>query len=130
MDKVGEGTISHRALSLERKASRYRIKKSPFFDGDPREFEIHFSQGNGKIAATYDQSGRILKTYERFKNLAFPPKIRNAIYGKYPNWSIHKDSYSVSYDYRQGVKKEYRAQLRKNNAKLNIELDGTGAIRD
>lgn len=123
-DKVCSENLPNHVIELERTASRFKIRESMFFDKTSKDFEINFIAENGDLTATYDRNGKILRTSERFKNLTFPFEIRNSIYRKYPDWTIHKDAYLVSYDHVNGAKKVYRAQLRKNGKRINVMLDG------
>ncbi len=126
LDKVGE-SLSPWVFTLEKKASQFDIKKSPFFIRGERS-EIIFIQRKGEINATYDYNGKILSTRERYSNLLLPPAIRNAVYRAYPDWNMEKNTYLVSYNHRKGAKKVYKVQIRKNGLKKNLKLnvDGNG----
>lgn len=120
---VSSANTPNSVIELQRKASRFEIKKSILFDKGSKYFDISFVNKAGKLTATYDRNGKILKTYGRFENLTFPSEIRNAIYSQYPNWTIYKDSYSVAYDQNKGLNKMYMAQLRKDGKRAKVKFD-------
>lgn len=128
--KVSSENLPSVVGELQGKASRFDIKKSTFFDNKSTDFEIYFVAKNGELTATYDRNGKIIKTYERFKNLTFPSEIRNAIYSQYPNWTIYKDTYTVTYDQNKGVNKVYMAQIKKNGKRTKVKYDALGQKLD
>jgi hypothetical protein len=125
MDKVADGTISQRVLELERKASRFNIKESRFFNPSGLSI-VKFRQNNGNMLATYDGNGKILSTKEKYRNLPLPTDVRNTIFRENPEWTMHSNAYLVSYDHGKEVKKEYRAQIRKGNLKKNFSITVDG----
>lgn len=127
MDRVSEGTVSFRVLQLEKKASRYVIKESPFFNEQSKVFYVTFRQKNGNILAKYDRNGKILESMERFKNILLPPAVRNSIYKENPGWTLHSNAYLVSYNQGKEVKKKYKAQIRKGSQKKSLRLTFDGS---
>lgn len=126
IDKVWEGTVAPRVIALEKLASRYNIKESPFYDGESTRFSVKFSEKNGFISAVYDRDGKIVSTHENFKNVALPKAVRNSAYLEYPDWTFEGNAYSVFYDHRKGAKKLYKVQLRKDRIKKNLKYDIVG----
>ncbi len=126
IDKVSEGTVSERVLTLERQASRFNIKESPFFDNHSNSFEVSFKQKDGNIRATYDRDGKILSSSEMFKNIALPQAVRNNMYKESPGWTMQKNAYLVTYSSDKDVKKVFKIQVRKDNVKKYLKLDIKG----
>ncbi len=125
-DKVLMEDLPNHVAVLERKVLRFNIRESLYYDKYSQHFRVDFISKYGEISATYDRDGKILKTDERFEAIVFPPVIQNKIDEEYPNWAIHRDSYSVSYHHEAGVKKMYRAQLRKNGRRVNVRYAPSG----
>ncbi|MCG2460344.1 hypothetical protein K8352_06260 [Flavobacteriaceae bacterium F89] len=125
-DKVALKNQSDHVAVLERKVSRFDIRESFFYDKYSKIFKVDFISKHGEISATYNREGKILKTDERFEKIVFPPIIQNKIDEEYPNWAVHKDSYSVTYHHENGVKQMYRAQLRKNGRRVNVKYGPSG----
>lgn len=128
LDKVRDGTISYRVFTLEKKASRYTIKESPFYNGSGGLHKIKFAQKIGNILATYDPKGKILSTSERYKNVMLPKAVRNRVYTEYPGWKMEDNAYLVSYHHKKGTKKMYKIQVRKDRLKKNLKIDAEGNL--
>jgi hypothetical protein len=128
LKKVHDKTAPAPVIALESKVARYDIRTSPVFDGNFEAYEVVFSKSKGSIIATYDSNGKIVSTYERYKDLTLPPPIRNSIYKEHPGWAIQSDAYLVSYYDNRGVKKLYKAQIRKDNLTKNLKIDVEGKI--
>ncbi len=108
---------------LERKVALFDITELDIYNGDFEAYEVFFEQNNGSIIATYDSNGKIMESYERFRNISLPAPIREYIYEKNPGWSIHKDIYIVSYFDDKDVSKVAKVQLVKDGMKRNLKID-------
>ncbi len=128
LHKVKEGTISKKVLNLENMAAEYDITKSPLFNNHIPYYNINFTQPNGQILATYDGRGKLVRSFERFKNIAFPIPVRNSIYRAYPGWTVKGNTYLVSYYHNKDLKKVYRVQLGKDGLKKKLKIDSMGNL--
>ncbi len=128
IDKVREGAISEKVFTMEKKASRYNIKESPFFNNHEETFEIRFSKKNGRITAIYDRNGKIQSTIERYKDLKLPPAVRNSVYKAYTGWTMVGNAYLVSYHSKLGVKKVYKVRMAKGDLQTNVKIDTEGNL--
>ncbi len=108
---------------LERRVALFDITELDIYNGDFEAYEVFFEQNNGSIIATYDSNGKIMESYERFRNISLPAPIREYIYEKNPGWSIHKDIYIVSYFDDKDVSKVAKVQLVKDGMKRNLKID-------
>ncbi|SFS99848.1 hypothetical protein SAMN04487906_2420 [Zhouia amylolytica] len=113
---------------MQHKVASYDITESDLFDDEYDSYKVFFEHTNSMIIATFDEEGKIVRSYEKFKNVLLPPAIRNSVYQKYPGWTLHKDIYLVSYYVDKDTKKQYRIQLRKDNQKKNLVVDTYGNI--
>lgn len=128
IDKVREGAVSEKVFIMEKKASRYNIKESPFFNNHEESFEIRFIKKNGRITAIYDRNGKIRSTSERYKNLRLPPAVRNSVYKAYTGWTMVGNAYMVSYHCNRGVKKIYKVKMAKGDLQKNLKIDTQGNL--
>ncbi len=126
IEKVREGILSERVITLEKKASRYNIKESPFFNIHSKVFEIRFKHRNGRINAVYNRNGKIVSAYEWHKNLKLPPAVRNAVFRIHPDWQMYRNAYLVSYRHRKGAKKLLKIQIRKDGLTKSLKFDIDG----
>ena len=112
---------------LEREAAVFDLKNSEFYEDEYDQYFISFYIPEGKILAAYDKDGKILRTAEKFKNVALPQAVTKAIAQKYPNWSIAKDAYLVSYyEGNYVAKKRYKILLENGNKRLRVKVDDKG----
>ena len=111
---------------LERKAAYYDLEESPVYDDSFDFYEVFFSNNSGRVIATYDKIGQILKSYEKFKNIPVPSAVRNIVYSTYPDWKINKNSYVVSYYKDKSVKKTYHFQIQNGKKKKNLKMEWKG----
>ncbi|MCG2460504.1 hypothetical protein K8352_07075 [Flavobacteriaceae bacterium F89] len=125
-DEVAEGVVSTKVYALERKASRYNVKKHPYFDdNDNKVYHVRFNKKKAKILATYDNDGKIVYAHETYEDLTLPPVVRNSVFKEHPDWKLNQTSYVVFYN---GVdaSKTYRVKLSKEKMKKNLKFDAYG----
>ncbi len=107
---------------LERKAAYYDLEESPVYDDSYDTYEVFFSHSDGRVIATYDKNGQIVKSFEKFKNIPVPAPIRNTIQQAYPDWTISKHTYVVSYYRNRSITKTYHFQIKKGKEKKNLKM--------
>lgn len=111
---------------LERQAAAYDIKNSQYYEDDYDNYSISFYLPNGYVLAVYDSSGKLIRTAERFKNIALPTAIKNAVATRFPNWTISNDIYRVSYEEANGAEKVYKLILYNGNERLRVKANEKG----
>ena len=132
LNKVFDKNTPNRVRQLELEVAKYNIKEDSGYDPRLRvDYEVVFTQTNGRINAIYDKDGEIISCSEKFSNVKLPENILSSnIFEDNNGWTLHKDTYSVSYKKGMDVKKVYKVQLRngkqKKNFKINMESDLTG----
>jgi hypothetical protein len=113
---------------LERKVAAFDLMDSDFYNDEYDLYHISFYIPEGKILAAYDANGKILRTVERFENVALPVSVRDAVAARFPGWVVSKDVYAVSFHQEKGVSKTYKLVLVNGDQKLRVKLDDTGAF--
>lgn len=111
---------------LERKVAAFDVKDSEYYQDDYDLYHIDFYIPEGKILAAYDKDGKIVRTAERFKNVALPKSVRSAITDRYPGWIITKDIYLVHYHEDKGVSKKYKVKLENGDKVVRVKVDEKG----
>ena len=114
---------------LERKAAYYDVKESPVYDDSYDAYEVFFSHSDGRVIATYDKDGQIVKSFEKFKDIPVPAPIRNTVYETFPDWTISKHTYVVSYYRNRSIEKTYHFQIRKGKEKKNLKMVWNGIMQ-
>src|SRR6476469_6300904 len=111
LSAVNDKDVAQPVKMLERKAAESDVRKADFYEDDYDTYFVSFYIPDGKILAAYDKDGKLLRTAEKFKNLALPTAVRNAIIGRFPKWTIANDAYLVTYQEEYGARKEYKVTL-------------------
>lgn len=114
---------------LQRQAATYNVKDSEFYDDDYDNYYISFYIPNGKILAAYDRNGKLLRTAEKYKNVQLPATITSAVATRFPQWTISKDVYLVSfYDAKGASNKRYKLLLENGDKRLKVNVNDQGEI--
>jgi hypothetical protein len=113
---------------LEKMVAQFDIKSSEFYEDGSDFYRVYFYIPEGKIVAAYDRDGKILYTIERFKNVALPNSVTDAIGEKFPGWKISKDIYRVSYTQDEGAIRRYKVVLDNGVEKVRVKVDENGTF--
>lgn len=111
---------------LQRKVATYDLKSQDFYDDDFEFYTVSFFIPEGKIVAAYDSNGKILRTIERYKDIALPMDVSMAVAKRFPGWSITKDVYLINYHEAKGVNKKYKLTLENGDKRLKVKVDSEG----
>ncbi|AKQ46336.1 nicotinate-nucleotide adenylyltransferase [Rufibacter radiotolerans] len=126
LSALDKNEVSEPVKLLRREAAAYDIRTSSVYEDDYDNYSISFEIPQGKILATYDENGKLLRTAERFTNTALPPAVAKAVVTKYPGWKIAKDVYLVSYSEPKGAKKKYKITLENGDKRMKVKTDENG----
>jgi hypothetical protein len=111
---------------LERKAAAYDVTSQDYYQDDFEFYTVSFYIPDGKLVAVYDAEGKIIRTIEKFNNVNLPDAVKKSVLKRYPNWSIVKDVYRVSYAETKGAKKTYKLKLVNGDKVLRIKMNEDG----
>ena len=111
---------------LENQAATYDVKNSEYYDDEYEEYNISFYLPAGYVLATYNKDGKLLRTAERYKNVALPKSVAQSLVKRYPHWAIPKDVYKVTYEEDKGVTKVWKVLLKQGDKRLKVKLTEEG----
>ena len=111
---------------LEQEVALYNIKESDLYEDEYDSYMIEFYIPDGRIVAAYDRDGNILRTIEKFKSVKLPKDVRDAVFTKYPNWTLDSDAYFVNYENDRYAKKVYKIKLRNGKEVMRVKIDAEG----
>ena len=111
---------------LERKAAAYNVQDADFYSDDYEFYTVSFFIPEGKIVAAYNPEGQIIRTFERFENIKLPTAVRDAVAERFPNWTIVKDVYRVTYNQDDGANKTYKLKLENGDKTMRVKIDDKG----
>lgn len=111
---------------LEILAANFDVKTLDVYTDEYEYYDVYFIIPEGKILATYDKDGKIIRTAERFKNVDLPQHIKMSIGKRFPNWTPTKDIYLVNYDEGKEAKKMYKITLENGKKRIKVKVDDKG----
>ena len=115
---------------LERKAATYDVKSSDYYEDDYANYFISFYLPEGYVLATYDSTGKIIRTAERFRNVALPLAVRDAVAERFPKWAITNDIYKVEYKDQEGAEKQYKLVLQNGTKRVRVKINEKGEFKE
>lgn len=127
---VNNKSAAQPVKQLEWKAAEYDVKNSEFYEDDYDNYSIKFYLPQGYVLAMYDSSGKLMRTAERFKNVALPRPVSLAIAQRYPNWAITGDVYRVKYEQSSESNMVYKLILKNGNKRLRVKINEKGEFID
>lgn len=127
LNTVNSEDIDLSVQNLEQEVAFYNIKDSDLYEDDYDTYMIEFYIPDGRIVAAYDKDGNIIRTIEKFKSVKLPKDVRDAAFTRFPNWTLDKDAYYVTYNSSNNkAKKIYKLKLRNGNEVVRLKLDAEG----
>jgi hypothetical protein len=129
LNKVGLENASIPVALLEQKVASFNVKDADFYTDEYDTYEVSFYIPDGYILASYDGQGNILRTAERFKDVALPRPVIESVARTYPGWTFAKDTYLVNYydqDLAGKITKRYKIILKKDNERIRVKCDEEG----
>ena len=90
LDAIESQDVAVPVKILEKKVAFYDVKNSEVYSEEFDKFNVTFSIPEGQIVAAYDKDGKILRTIERFKNITLPVSVRNAVFDRFPDFTLSR----------------------------------------
>lgn len=113
---------------LEDMAAKFDTRSSEFFEDVGDFYRVYFYIPEGTLVAAYDRKGKILYTIEKYKDVALPADVVSSVHKRFPEWTIAKDVYKVSYDVKKGSVKQYKIVLKNGKETIRIKVDEEGVF--
>lgn len=126
LNQVGQDEVAIPVKMLQRKVATYDIKTSDFYDDEYDFYSVNFFIPEGKVLAAYDKDGKIIRTVEKYKDIALPKHVVNSVVKRFPGWTIAKDAYLVNYHNEKGVTKKYKLTLENGDKRMKVKTDAEG----
>lgn len=126
LTKVGLENASVPVSELEYEVANFDIKSADFYNEDNESYVVSFFIPQGKVLASYDSDGNIIRTVERFKNVKLPREVIESVAKTYPNWTFAKDTYLVNYYESGKISKRYKITLENGDKRIKVKTDVEG----
>jgi hypothetical protein len=129
LDAVQNTPVPKTVEFLERYATEYDLKNSEYYEDEYEKYFVSIYIPSGKILAVYDKEGNILRTVEKYQNVALPNIIAQSVKKNFPGWNMTKNVFLVHYHNEMGLmRKEYKIVLEKGYQGMRIKLDDQGVV--
>jgi len=128
LDNTSAEDVAAPIMELERRAAIYDVKNLDIYEDDYDYYEVSFVIPEGKILASYDRDGKILRTAEKYKQVDLPLPVIRSVVKRFPNWYITNNIYRVFYHEVDGVKKRYKLTLKNGDKRMKVKIDDTGSF--
>lgn len=126
LDAAGDEDAAIPVKQLQQQVAEYDIRKANFYADEYDFYTVNFYIPEGKILASYDRDGTLLRTAEKFKDVALPQAVRDAIAKRFPNWNMTGDVYLVNYHENDNVTKRYKILLENGDKRMRVKTDEKG----
>jgi hypothetical protein len=114
---------------LQLKVSDFNVKDLDIYSDENELYDVYFIIPEGKVLASYNNDGDLLRTIERYKNIDLPTSIKLSIAERFPNWSISKNLYLVNYFESGTMKKLYKLTLKNGDQRIKVKLNENGVFQ-
>jgi hypothetical protein len=111
---------------LQHKAAAYSIKDSEYYEEDYDNYFISFYIPEGELLAAYDKDGKLIRTAEKYKNIALPTAVSAAVVDRFPQWTVSDNTYQVTFFDETGSKKIYKLLLRNGDKRMKVKINDKG----
>ena len=126
LNAVNSEDSSMNVKQLQQQVALYNIKESDLYRDEYDTYMVEFYIPDGRIVAAYDKDGNILRTIEKFKSVKLPKDVREAVFERFPGWTLDKNVYYVNYNTNMNSKKVYKMKLTNGDEVLRIKVDAEG----
>jgi hypothetical protein len=125
--EVVDGDIDKSVKNLQEELGKFDITKEEYYSDEYDNYTVTFRIPKGYAVAAYDKDGNLIRTIERYKNVKLPLAVSEALVERFPNWTVDKDIYKVSYSEPEWEsKKTYKLKLTNGEKIIRVKTDEDG----
>lgn len=128
LNQVGFEDVAIPVKELQKKVAEYEVSDADFYRDDYDLYYVTFYIPEGKVLAAYDGEGNLIRTAEKYKDVALPKAVMASIADKYPKWEVSNDVYLVNYYHKKGAKKVYKLKLVNGDKKMRLKVNEEGEM--
>lgn len=111
----------------QQRTAIFNLENSKYYQDEYDYYFLSFFIPEGKILASYDAEGNILRTVEKLKNTEIPPVVAKAVLNKYPRWIVSDYVYLVNHHFNGEIdSKVYKLLLEKGTLRMRVRTDEEG----
>ena len=128
LDNVLDNSMAIHVSTLEKQVSQFNIISDSKYKGESKPFKTIFKTNKGSIAVSYDRTGKIINTIEKYASVKLPDAVRDTVFKTYSEWVLLNVDYYVYYNTNKKVKKMYLVKIGKGKLKKKIKVNSNGDI--
>ena len=128
LNQVGFEDVAIPVKELQKKVAEYEVSDADFYRDDYALYYVSFFIPEGKVLAAYDGDGNLIRTAEKYKDIALPKAVMASVAKNYPKWVVKKDIYLVNYYHKKGAKKMYKLKMVNGDKTIRIKVNEEGVI--
>ena len=125
LNAVDNSNVAIPVQRLQNAVAMFDLKNSDFYEDEYDLYRVRFYIPEGQILAAYNSEGRLLRTVERFKDIALPNEVASAVFDRFPGWEITNDVYLVRFT-EDEAKRVYKLTLKNGNKTMRVKIDPYG----
>lgn len=129
LNQVGFEDVAIPVADLQKRVAMYEVSDADFYRDDYDLYYVNFYIPEGKVLAAYDGDGNLIRTAEKYKNVALPKAVMKSVLERFPKWEVTKDVYLVNYYHKKGAEKLYKLKLENGDKTMRIKVDDEGVIQ-
>ncbi len=124
LNAVQDESTPTTAKQLQKQVATYNVSANSEFDKTAKQsFEMIFKNAYGTIDAFYDASGKVIESYEKFKNILLPGPIRDQVFRDNLDWEMISNQYVSDYSGDNLIKRSYKVRLQNGNHKKDVVIN-------
>jgi len=125
--EVVDDDVDQDVKNLQTVLAKFDVTKEEFYSDEYDTYEVKLRIPKGYAVAAYDKDGKLIRTIERYKNVKLPLAVSQALVERFPNWTVDKDIYKVSYsEPKWESKKTYKLKLTNGEKTIRVKTDEDG----
>jgi hypothetical protein len=124
LNTVQDESTPATAKRLQQEVATYSVQANSDFDKSVKQpFEMIFKNAYGTIDAFYDASGKVIESYEKFKNILLPGPIRDQVFRENLDWEMISNQYVSDYSGDNLIKRSYKVRLQNGKHKKDVIIN-------
>lgn len=124
LKSVTTKTNATQIVQLQNKAAKFNIKTLEAYEKNAKTtYTVTFKNPNGKIIATYNNKGVIVKTIEEYVNVKSSKQVVVEVLKSYPKSMIVGNIYKILYSNKEKSKKLLEIIIKKENKVETVFFD-------
>ncbi|MCB7479711.1 hypothetical protein [Christiangramia sediminis] len=96
---------------------------SEFEEDKYSSYVVTFRSSKGHLSADFNKEGELVKTFQKFQDIALPLDVRREVYMANKGWTMTSNKYIASGNGDLLEKEIYKVKLENGNQKRNVKLD-------